>query len=97
MIKVSLQSNGVIMESNPITVRGSKVWRNKSGHWHRLDGPAYIELDDDGNIIVGFWYINNNPVHTKITKWAYELGIDLDNLTDDDKTIIAMVWSEYKG
>lgn len=58
---------------------------------HRLDGPAVID-----NAGYGYWYVNNYHISNQISAWAEELGINLKNLTDDDKTIIAMVWSNFK-
>ena len=41
------------------------------------------------------WYINSHRVTAQITKWAKDNGIDLDNLTEVDKALIKLVWSDY--
>jgi len=65
-------------------------------HWfinntrHRLDGPAYIKNDNTKE-----WYINGHHVTDIITKWAEENDIDLENLTEVDKALIKLIWSDY--
>ena len=63
--------------------------------WHRLDGPAYILFDSDGMVSTASWYINDDIVTEKITTWAKENSIDLNNLTDVDKALIKLVWADY--
>ena len=43
-----------------------------------------------------FWFINNHNVTYEIATWAKENDIDLDNLTDVDKALIKLVWSDYE-
>ena len=57
---------------------------------HRLDGPAFISYTGSCH-----WYINNLVVTAGITKWAEDNNIDLDNLTEDDKLLIKLVWANY--
>lgn len=67
-----------------------------SRHWyvngkcHRLDGPA-IEYEDKKTC----WYINGVYASSHIGPWAVELGIDLKNLTNEDKFIIMMIWENF--
>ena len=70
---------------------GIKLWFIH-GKRHRLDGPA--AKHDDGS---SYWYIRGNDITRKITKWAQDNNIDLDNLTNDDKILIKLVWAEYSG
>ena len=69
---------------------GTKQWYI-NGVLHRLDGPAYI---DNWNTIS--WFINGYEITEKIFKWAKENDIDLDNLSDVDKALIKIVWTDYK-
>ena len=68
---------------------GEKIWK-VNGITHRLDGPAHITSDGDK-----VWYINDCHVTDQIIQWAEENDIDLDNLTDVDKALIKLVWSDY--
>jgi hypothetical protein len=67
----------------------SKQWYHH-GKRHRLDGPAIIGHSK-------LWYINGHKVTNEIKAWARERNIDLENLTDDDKTVIMVEWSSYNG
>ena len=67
---------------------GEQWWVD--GHLHRLDGPAKIYRDGDKE-----WHINGFHVTDIITDWANENDIALDNLTDVDKALIKIVWSDY--
>jgi hypothetical protein len=58
---------------------------------HRLDGPAFTWGD------YSEWWINGHHVTAKMIKWAKERDIDLNNLTDLDKAVIMMEWSNYNG
>ena len=70
---------------------------DNSYYWHRLDGPAYIDFDTNGNIYLKDWYINDYYVTDEITQWAKDNDIDLDNLSEDDKLLIKIVWADYSG
>ena len=65
-------------------------------HWvvhsksHRLDGPAVILANGETK-----WFINDYNVTDKINKWAKENDIDLDNLSDVDKALIKIIWTDY--
>jgi hypothetical protein len=65
-------------------------WVN--GKRHRLDGPAIVYKSKGIE-----WYINGRHVTTSINKWAKERDIDLSNLSDMDKAVIALEWSNYSG
>ena len=65
-----------------------KFWSN--GKRHRLDGPAMIWSDE-----LPIWYINDTCVDIIIKVWANDNNIDLDNLSEDDKILIKLVWSDY--
>ena len=60
------------------------------GKRHRLDGPAMIL--DNGKTK---WWINDYNVTEKITQWAEENDIDLDNLSEVDKALIKLIWVDY--
>ena len=72
------------------------IWKNGDTEWrinsklHRLDGPAYLCYNGEK-----YWFINDYNVTDKITTWAKDNDIDLDNLTDVDKTLIKLVWADY--
>jgi len=57
---------------------------------HRLDGPAVLKKSGDT-----VWFINGRYVNHLIIDWAKENDIDLDNLTDVDKALIKLTWSDY--
>lgn len=64
-----------------------------NGLKHRTDGPAVVW----NNGRSGLWYINGFSVDKLIRHWASDIEIDLNNLSEDDKVIIAMVWGDYHG
>ena len=72
----------------------------REGAFHRLDGPAVIWNDNMDNGIENFtknqWWIHGFPVDDLIKPWAEGMNIDLDNLSEEDKIIITIVWSDYK-
>ena len=68
---------------------GTKCW-HKNGYRHRLDGPAIEYIDGRKE-----WYFNDSYVTDLIEKWAKENDIDLYNLSEDDKILIKLVWSDY--
>lgn len=75
----------------------AQTWENGNEEWyihgrhHRLDGPAIVD------VVHSFkgWFINGHIITGKIHDWASNIGIDLNNLTEDDKAIIVMVWGDY--
>ena len=67
----------------------TEYWQH--GKKHRLDGPADISVH--GSV----WWINGHCVDTAIRKWAKYMNIDLDNLSDEDKIMIQIKWSDYNG
>ena len=68
---------------------GEKQWVFNNQR-HRLDGPAYIGANG-----LCLWYINDCYVSDEIIQWASDNDIDLDNLTEDDKLMIKLVWADY--
>ena len=60
---------------------------------HRLDGPA-TTIKSDG---IECWFINGKNVTHEMIEWSKEMGIDLNNLTEDDKILIQIKWENYKG
>ena len=61
-----------------------------NGKLHRLDGPAIIWADG-----VKEWCVNDIEITEEITKWAKELSIDIDNLSEVDIALIKIVWADY--
>ena len=70
---------------------GTEHW-HKNGNRHRLDGPAIVNPNGRN-----YWYINDFYVTDLITSWAKENDIDLKNLSDMDKALIKLIWSDYDG
>ena len=68
---------------------GTKCW-HKNGYRHRLDGPAIEYIDG-----IKEWYFNDCNVTDLITKWSKENDIDLNNLTEMDKALIKLIWTDY--
>ena len=56
---------------------------------HRLDGPAVLRKDGDT-----IWFVNGRFIDHLIKSWAKENDINLDNLSDEDKILIKLVWAE---
>ena len=54
---------------------------------HRIDGPAKINYNSEGQ-----WIINGDKIDTKIRQWAKEQNINLDNLSENDKVLIKLTW-----
>jgi hypothetical protein len=61
--------------------------------YHRLDGPAIMY--DQPCEYSNEWWINGYWVDRKIELWALERNIDLDNLSDMDKAVIALEWGNF--
>jgi hypothetical protein len=61
---------------------GSQAWW-LNGKRHREDGPAVIYPN-------GYqaWWLNGKQITLKITNWANERNIDLNNMSDEDKMIL---------
>ena len=78
--KVSVSTIAVVFRK-----RIELVW-----YYHRLDGPTVIY--DNGR---KEWWINGFGVTTPIRSWAKDNDIDLDNLTNDDKVLINLAWSDH--
>ena len=69
---------------------GTEFWHS-NGKRHRLDGPAVTWKTG-----LKEWWISGREITKKIKPWATEQGIDLDNLTNDDKVLIKLVWEDYR-
>jgi hypothetical protein len=67
--------------------KGNQEWW-LNGVRHRIDGPAVI--DRSGTTM---WFVNGESITAEIITWAEENKIDLNNLTDNDKMRIKLVWS----
>ena len=79
------------MESQPYYnfVMQGTIYKN--GHMmHRLDGPAVIP--DNGK---PKWFVNNYPASNEVERFAKEMFIDLENLTEEDKTLIAIKFANF--
>ena len=72
-----------------IFASGNLFWY-KNGIQHRIDGPA-IEWTNGHTS----WIINGHLVTELIGEWAKDHEIDLDNLTEVDKLLIKLTWSDY--
>lgn len=60
-----------------------EYWFNDK--WHRYDGPAYIDLASQQEE----YYIHQRLVDTEeYLSWLNDMGMDIDNLTDEDKVLI---------
>lgn len=68
---------------------GSKLWY-VNGRPHRVDGPAVMWA-----CFPSEWWVNGFRITNQIHDWAAEMGIDLKNLTEDDKLIIELKWANY--
>lgn len=63
----------------------------KNGHiWHRLDGAAVIPDHGEPE-----WFINNHPASNEVERFAKEMFIDLENLTEEDKILIAIKFTNF--
>lgn len=63
---------------------------------HRIDGPA-IEHDMSQTStfpMVNLWWINGNEITEDIMAWSSEMGIDLNNLSETDISLIEMKYSD---
>lgn len=59
--------------------------------YHNLFGPSVISFDGKTKM----YYINDKCVNQIFPKWIEERGVDLENLTDEDKMIIEFEWGNY--
>ena len=74
--------------------RWEKYNQSKKTHiLHRTTGPAAIMIIGHPEISrLNFWYINGVNVTAEITEWTKENGIDVNNLSEEDKQFIKMKW-----
>ena len=82
-------------DNGPATIytNGSTEWLI-NGKRHRLDGPAVVWNEDEGPPV---WWINGYNVDDEIRSWVNNVGIDLEDLSDNDKVLIKLVWGDYSG
>lgn len=59
--------------------------------YHNLFGPSVISFDGKTKM----YYINDKCVNQIFPKWIEERGVDLGDLTDEDKMIIEFEWGNY--
>lgn len=76
-------------EDGPAYTTNNGKWYYNNAKLHRLDGPAVDYIDSLGKHVV-MWKINNVDVTCMITDWAGELNIDLNNMSDEEKHLIAI-------
>ena len=92
--KIVFRSNGNIHRDNGparIWCDGDQAWYI-DGELHRIDGPAVMNIYDNDE---QEWMINGYNVDWEIRQWANDNNVDLDNLTEQDKILIKLVWSDY--
>lgn len=64
-------------------------------HAHRYDGPAIIDSFEEPK---EYWYIYGEAIDEEEYKaWLVLMGIDINNLTPEDKVIIDMKWKKDAG
>ena len=66
------------------------IVRNTVTIRHRVDGPAIIW----GNNLTE-WVFDGTLVTRQIKQWAMTHNIDLNNLSDEEKNMIKLVWQEF--
>ena len=60
------------------------------GKFHNVNGPAIIYSTG-----VVKWYIKGKNITNEIIQWAEENSIDLNNITNEDKLLIKLIWGDY--
>lgn len=68
----------------------------------RYDGPAFLQdhfssaISERSKFASMQWYINNIRINeADYREWLLESGMDIDNLTINDKILIDMRWGTY--
>jgi len=84
--------DGTTILVSDIAVSFSKTSTQDYNYYHRLNGPALIPKKLKYKTQ---WWINNNMVTDEINDWASKCNIDLDNLSNEDKAYIKLIWSDY--
>lgn len=72
--------------------RHGNIQYRQNGVAHRLDGPAIFREDGSYD-----WVIDGRYITEQIEFWAETMGIDLDNLSEDDKILISIKWSRSEN
>lgn len=67
----------------------------QNDQYHRYDGPASIDIDrfPKKHTTHTSWYIRGQRVdeyHYRL--WLIEMGMDINNLSDNDKVLIDLKW-----
>lgn len=57
----------------------NEVWYDSKERYHRRDGPAFTEYDEDGNIVVEEFYIHGNLIPKNSTVTLHENMGDVNN------------------
>ena len=63
-----------------------------NGDIHRYDGPAIVETNGSG--CNQYWIWNNCIPEDDYPNWLIEMGMDINNLTPEDKLLIDMKWKK---
>ena len=66
------------------------TWIDENCLFHRIDGPAVIELNFTGNVIYEAWWINGIPM-TDIKEWLKENNIG-EPYSEEDQMAIILRW-----
>lgn len=91
-------------EGGPCVIGRYRIEWRKLGIYNRHDGPAIINGNfgfrpdwkniDPVNIRQSVWSINNVGIdETDYKNWLDEMGMDINNLTEEDKLLIDLKWS----
>lgn len=92
IIKTLTDENGKLHNDKGPAItysNGREVYYNH-GTFHRLDGPAIFDQD----VGIDMWIVNGKAL-TDIHYFAVSTGIDLNNLTTHDKTILFMKYGLF--
>ena len=70
-------------------------WTKRSGpdkgQLHRIDGPAVIKYNRDGEIVAQRWIINDEDITKDILKWLKENDIN-EPFSEEDIMAIKLRW-----
>lgn len=57
----------------------NEVWYDSKERYHKRDGPAFVEYDEDGNIVAEEFYIHGNLISKNSTVTLHENMGDINN------------------
>lgn len=84
------------MTKTKISDHGDAVWKGGLAYYapsygfHRYDGPAIDKKDPSKDR----WYLFGKAIYLrKYLTWLYENGMDINNLSDNDKILIGLKWN----